>query len=124
MPPSPSWREVGNLRGPQGPQGTPGQPGQPGLDGAPGSAGPPGAPGGAGPPGPGFMLRDPVASYSALPGSGNTAGDVRVALDTGRAWVWVVPGAAAQVLVGRLGATVGTAAPPNPIVGQLWVDTS
>jgi collagen triple helix repeat protein len=60
-------------------------PGPPGATGPTGPQGPQGIQGKTGPP---LNSKGTVATSSALPGSGNTLGDMYVTLDTGHAWSW------------------------------------
>ena len=52
-------------------------------------AGPQGPPG---PPGTGLLIKGTVPTSANLPSSGNTYGDLWVALDTGHGWLWETPG--------------------------------
>lgn len=60
----------------------------PGPPGGIGPQGPPGATGPQGPVGPPLNPMGTVASSANLPTSGNSAGDLWTAADTGHAWVW------------------------------------
>jgi len=81
--------------GPTGASGSQGLLGPTGPAGSNGVAGPTGPTGAAstvtgptGPAGTGITLKGSVATSASLPGAGNTAGDARIALDTGHMWVW------------------------------------
>lgn len=73
------WVNTGIARGNTGPQGEQGPKGDKGDKGDPGAAGANGA---------GLTPKDSVANEAALPASGNTVGDFRVAEDTGIGYSW------------------------------------
>jgi Collagen triple helix repeat (20 copies) len=50
--------------------------------------GPQGAMGPQGPAGTGILFKGTVATYSALPSTGNAVGDMWITLDTGHGWIW------------------------------------
>lgn len=66
----------------------PGEMGPVGPAGPIGPAGPQGTQGVQGPPGQGINLRGSVATFGALPGSGQANGDAYVTQDTNQLWVW------------------------------------
>ena len=74
-----------NFTIPQGIQGVIGPTGSTGSQGPTGSSGPQGP---AGPPGPPLNMKGTVASSANLPTTGNTIGDLYLALDTGHGWSW------------------------------------
>lgn len=94
-PTGPTGPAVTGPTGPTGPSGGQGLLGPTGPAGSNGVAGPTGPTGAAstvtgptGPAGTGITLKGSVATSASLPGAGNTAGDARIALDTGHMWVW------------------------------------
>ena len=113
--------------GASGPQGTPGATGATGPQGPQGTTGPPGPTGNTGPTGPqgiqgptgptgpkgndgtSVVLKGSVTTFSALPSTGNTFGDLWVTTDTGHGWVWSQPGQWADV-----GPIQGPAGPQGP----------
>ena len=74
--------------GPAGAQGNPGATGPQGATGSQGAQGIQGEQGIQGPPGLGLLFKGTVATSADLPTTGNTQGDMWVALDTGHGWVW------------------------------------
>ena len=94
-PTGPTGPAVTGPTGPTGATGGQGLLGPTGPSGSNGVAGPTGPTGAAstvtgptGPAGTGITLKGSVATSASLPGAGNTAGDARIALDTGHMWVW------------------------------------
>ena len=76
------------LTGPQGPQGVQGPVGPVGPAGPTGANGVAGPAGPAGKDGTGVTIKGTVATSAALPTTGNTAGDMWLAADTGHGHVW------------------------------------
>jgi Collagen triple helix repeat (20 copies) len=74
--------------GPTGPQGSQGPAGGPGPSGPQGSQGPVGPQGPKGNDGTSVVIKGSVATHADLPTTGNTIGDLWIALDTSHGWVW------------------------------------
>ena len=84
-----------------------------------------------GPPGQGIVIKGAVANSAALPATGNTYGDVWIAVDTGHGWCWTKgspdhwldigpmqgpPGAAGTPATVAAGTATGLPAGANPTV--------
>ena len=102
--------------GPTGPQGSQGPAGGPGPSGPQGSQGPVGPQGPKGNDGTSVVIKGSVATHADLPTTGNTIGDLWIALDTSHGWVWSAGNIWADVgpiqgPAGPAGATGPTGAP-------------
>ena len=101
-------------QGPQGPTGATGATGPTGPTGATGSTGAQGPTGPQGPAGTGITFKGKVSTSSALPSTGNTAGDAYITSDTSHLWIWSgsawVDGGSLQGTTGPTGATGATGA--------------
>lgn len=97
------------IQGPNGFTGPQGNPGPTGPTGSPGSTGPAGPTGPKGADGTSVVIKGSVATHSALPATGNTLGDLWIALDTSHGWVWSTGNVWADV-----GPIQGPAGPSGP----------
>jgi hypothetical protein len=96
----------------QGSQGIQGPAGVQGIQGPPGPQGPQGNDGTS------VVIKGAVASYSNLPASGNTYGDLWITTDTGHGWVWSAPAPGQWVDVGPIEGPPGPTGATGPTGAQ------